>query len=168
MRVLIAVLATFIASAAVAESATIWIGGHPATNVVVGNYYKFRPWAADEHHRYAIDQDKLTFSISGKPQWATFDTSTGELSGATQTSDVGTYANISISVSDGTSGASLAPFAIRDPVVLAAQESGFPAKVPPSPPGAGASMISARPVTAARGKPPPRDFAVTRISGSIP
>ena len=113
MRVLIAVLATFIASAAVAESATIWIGGHPATNVVVGNYYKFRPWAADEHHRYAIDQDKLTFSISGKPQWATFDTSTGELSGATQTSDVGTYANISISVSDGTSGASLAPFAIR-------------------------------------------------------
>src|SRR5580704_314370 len=113
MRILIAVLATFIASAAVAEGATIWIGGHPASSVVVGNYYKFRPWAADEHHRHSVEQDKLTFSISGKPQWASFNTSTGELSGATQTSDVGTYSNISISVSDGTSEASLAPFVIR-------------------------------------------------------
>src|SRR5215469_2905492 len=50
----------------------------------------------------------------------------------------------------------------------AAHDSGFPPNVPPRPPTTGASMISARPVTAASGSPPARDFAETRMSGSIP
>src|SRR6266404_5218327 len=50
----------------------------------------------------------------------------------------------------------------------AAHEAGCPQKVPPSAPTPGASMISARPVTAAMGMPPPRDFAMVIKSGSMP
>ena len=42
----------------------------------------------------------LTYSIQNKPNWATFDTTTGELSGTPTNSEVGTYANIIISVTD--------------------------------------------------------------------
>ena len=50
----------------------------------------------------------------------------------------------------------------------AAQEIGLPPNVPPSPPATGASMISARPVSAASGRPPPSAFAVVTRSGTIP
>src|ERR1043166_7359285 len=47
-----------------------------------------------------------------------------------------------------------------------AQARGFPPNVPPRPPTAAASITSARPVTAASGKPPPSDFAEVMRSGS--
>src|SRR5438132_11078291 len=50
----------------------------------------------------------------------------------------------------------------------AAHERGCPQYVPPREPTPGASMISARPVTAAMGMPPPRDFAMVIKSGSMP
>src|SRR5216684_168989 len=50
----------------------------------------------------------------------------------------------------------------------AAQDAGWPQYVPPREPTPGASMISARPVTAAMGMPPPRDFAMVMRSGSMP
>ena len=50
----------------------------------------------------------------------------------------------------------------------AAQATGLPTNVPPSPPGCALSMISARPVTALIGRPPPSDLAVTTRSGSSP
>ena len=40
--------------------------------------------------------------------------------------------------------------------------------MPPRDPGPGASIISARPVTAAMGMPPPKDFAIVIRSGSMP
>ena len=43
----------------------------------------------------------------------------------------------------------------------AAQATGLPPNVPPRPPGPGASISSARPVTAASGRPPPSDFPET-------
>ena len=49
--------------------------------------------------------------------------------------------------------------------VIAAGASGLPAKVPPRPPGTGASIRSARPVTAASGKPPARPLAMVIRSG---
>lgn len=82
------------------------ISGSPATSVNVGSAYSFRPTAAD------ADGDKLTFSISNKPSWATFSTSTGQLSGTPGSSAAGTYSNIAISVSDGKSSRSLSAFAI--------------------------------------------------------
>src|SRR6185312_7805838 len=54
----------------------------------------------------------LTFTITNKPSWATFSSTTGALTGTPATSDVGTDANITISVSDGTQSASLTAFSI--------------------------------------------------------
>ena len=55
-----------------------------------------------------------------------------------------------------------------DPIAAraAAQETGFPAYVPPRPPTCALSMISARPVTAEIGSPPPSDLAIVMMSGS--
>ena len=82
------------------------ISGTPATSINEGNLYSFVPTAND------ADGDTLTFSISGQPVWASFDTSTGQLSGTPSAADVGVYSNIVISVSDGTDSASLPAFSI--------------------------------------------------------
>jgi hypothetical protein len=83
------------------------ISGSPGTAVTVGSAYSFQPSASD------ADGDKLTFSITNRPSWATLDPATGRLSGTPTASDVGTTSNIVISVSDGRATASLAPFSIR-------------------------------------------------------
>ena len=82
------------------------ISGTPATSLSIGNAYSFTPKAAD------ANGDPLTFSIQNKPAWAAFSTTTGALTGAPTASNVGSYANITISVSDGSATTSLAPFAI--------------------------------------------------------
>jgi len=81
------------------------LSGAPATTVTAGQAYSFRPSASD------ADGDRLTFSISGRPAWATFNSSTGQLSGTPTTA--GTFSGIVISVSDGRGGTrSIGPFAI--------------------------------------------------------
>ncbi|MGH8211473.1 MAG: putative Ig domain-containing protein [Steroidobacteraceae bacterium] len=82
------------------------ISGQPATSVTAGQAYSFTPTATKPNG------GKLTFAIGGPPAWASFNTSTGQISGTPSASAVGTYSNIVISVSDGTTTASLAPFAI--------------------------------------------------------
>ena len=77
------------------------ISGNPATAVNIGDPYSFVPTAWD------ADGDALTFSIENKPNWASFSSGTGELSGQPALGDVGVYQNIRISVSDGTDSASL-------------------------------------------------------------
>ncbi|MCB1845735.1 MAG: hypothetical protein KDI09_22380, partial [Halioglobus sp.] len=100
------------------------ISGTPASNVVAGNNYSFIPTAAD------ADGDALTFSISNAPSWASFSSVTGALSGTPSVNDVGTYAGIRISVSDGAESASLPVFSITvDAVIVpnrAPQISGNP------------------------------------------
>ena len=59
------------------------------------------------------DGDTLAFSIQNKPSWAAFNTTTGRLSGTPAAADVGTYSNISISVSDGEASTALHAFAIN-------------------------------------------------------
>jgi hypothetical protein len=82
------------------------ISGTPLTSVVVGNAYSFRPSASDP------DGNPLTFSISNRPSWASFSTSNGTMSGTPVSSNVGTYSNIVIRVSDGTASTSLPAFAV--------------------------------------------------------
>jgi hypothetical protein len=82
------------------------IGGTPVTSVAIGLAYAFQPTASDP------DGNTLTFRVDNKPAWATFDTTTGRLSGTPALADVGTASNIIISVSDGTSSVSLAAFSI--------------------------------------------------------
>ncbi len=82
------------------------INGTPATGVVQGNAYSFTPTASDPD-----PGDTLTFSITNKPGWATFDTGTGTLSGTPGNADVGTTSGIVIAVTDGNSApVSLASF----------------------------------------------------------
>mgnify|MGYP001821854869 FL=1 len=82
------------------------ISGTPPGSVNAGEMYSFTPSASDD------DGDALTFSISNQPSWASFDSSTGRLSGMPTIGDAGTDGNIVISVSDGLSSASLAAFSI--------------------------------------------------------
>jgi hypothetical protein len=83
------------------------ISGTPPTAVTVGQAYSFRPTAAD------ADKNTLGFSIANKPVWATFSSVTGQLSGTPTSAHVGSYASVTISVSDGKASAKLAPFAIN-------------------------------------------------------
>lgn len=92
------------------------ISGTPPASAEVGSGYSFRPVASDP------DGDNLVFSIQNRPGWASFDTSTGRLSGTPTASDVGSYANIRISVSDGVVSAALASFTLT--VNSAASQTG--------------------------------------------
>lgn len=94
-------------SAATPANVAPVISGSPPRSVAVGSTYSFRPTASD------ANGDTLTFSITNRPAWATFNTSTGQLSGTPSASHAGTYANIVIRVSDGTATASLAAFSIE-------------------------------------------------------
>lgn len=82
------------------------IGGAPAATVQVGQAYSFQPSANDP------DGDTLTYSITNRPSWAGFNSSTGRLSGTPSAGDVGNYANIVIGVSDGRASATLGGFSI--------------------------------------------------------
>jgi hypothetical protein len=82
------------------------ISGSPATAVTAGSAYNFTPSASD------ADNDSLTFSITNKPSWATFSTQNGNLSGTPTSSNVGTTANVTITVSDGKTSTSMTPFSI--------------------------------------------------------
>lgn len=89
------------------------IGGNPATSVNAGSPYSFTPTAGDP------GGNTLSFSIQNRPSWANFDSTTGRLSGTPATANIGRYANIVISVSDGTLSASLAAFTITVSQALA-------------------------------------------------
>jgi len=82
------------------------ISGSAATSVNAGETYSFAPTASDP------DGDTLVFSIANRPSWASFDTTSGRISGTPMSNQVGTYANISVSVSDGQASATLASFSI--------------------------------------------------------
>lgn len=82
------------------------ITGTSPTAVNAGIAYNFAPTATD------ADGDTLAFSIQNKPSWATFSTATGKLSGTPSAAEVGTYANIGISVSDGKASTALKSFSV--------------------------------------------------------
>jgi hypothetical protein len=79
------------------------ISGTPGTTIASGTAYAFTPTAAD------ADGDTLTFSITNKPSWASFTTSTGRLAGTPAASNAGTTSGIVIRVSDGKGGSASLP-----------------------------------------------------------
>jgi hypothetical protein len=83
------------------------ISGIPSTQVIEGLGYSFAPTLND------VDAlDLLTASIANKPSWALFNQATGSLTGMPARSDIKTYSNIVISVSDGEITTNLVPFSI--------------------------------------------------------
>lgn len=91
------------------------ISGAPGTSVTAGSAYSFTPTAADS------DGNTLTFSITNQPSWATFNASTGRLSGTPTNANIGTTSGIRISVSDGSLTAQLPLFNLA---VVAAPATG--------------------------------------------
>jgi hypothetical protein len=81
------------------------ISGTPATSVIETHEYEFRPAAKDSAG------GKLTFSITDKPWWACFNSSTGLLSGTSL--HAATFSGIVICVSAGTSRSCLPVFAVK-------------------------------------------------------
>jgi len=100
------------------------ISGAPLLSINVGTTYSFTPTASDP------DGNPLTFSIANKPAWATFNTSTGALTGTPAAGSVGVTTGVVITVSDGTASASLAAFNVTV-VALAANGSATLTWVPP-------------------------------------
>ena len=82
------------------------ISGTPMACITENTLFDFRPQASDQ------DGDPLTFSISNRPGWTGFSTSNGRLNGTPGAADIGSYDNIGISVSDGTTSSSLPSFTV--------------------------------------------------------
>jgi len=82
------------------------LAGTPPASATAGQTYTFQPSASD------ANGDTLTFSIVNQPAWATFNATTGRLTGTPTVADVGTYTNIIIRVSDGITNTGLAAFSI--------------------------------------------------------
>ena len=90
--------------------------GLTVQSATAASAYFFQPTATDPEGAV------LTFSVFNKPAWAAFDPATGRLQGTPAATDVGTYSNVTVRVTDGTNTASLAPFTITvsDPVTVGA------------------------------------------------
>jgi hypothetical protein len=82
------------------------ISGTPLDAIVYGRTYTFVPTATDPQG------DAISFDIANKPDWASFDPGTGMLQGTPAASDVGSYPNITISVTDGLYAVALRSFSI--------------------------------------------------------
>jgi hypothetical protein len=83
------------------------ISGSPGTAVVAGSAYQFQPTAKDP------DGKTLSFSVQNKPSWATFSIASGLFNGTPTTAQEGSYSNIVISASNGTSSAALPAFSVK-------------------------------------------------------
>ena len=87
------------------------LSGTPPTNILLGENYFFKPEVSDPDVA-----DTLTFSITNKPAWASFNTSTGELSG--EPTEHSTDRDIQISVSDGIETIQLPAFTIKARAII--------------------------------------------------
>ena len=88
------------------------ISGTPSPNATTGQYYSFAPTVV------APAGSTLSYSVTNRPSWASFNSATGALSGTPTGAQ--TDANIVLGVSAGGQSAALAPFSI---VVAAAPVS---------------------------------------------
>ncbi len=82
------------------------ISGTPPTSVVAGSNYAFTPAVSNPNGA------TVSFNISNKPKWASFNTLTGKLTGTPTLDHLGSYTNITVSVTSGNKSASLAPFSV--------------------------------------------------------
>jgi nitrite reductase/ring-hydroxylating ferredoxin subunit len=98
-------------------AAALSISGKPATVASAGQAYSFVPTVSNS------SKLALAFGIANKPGWASFDITTGKLSGTPSTANVGVYSNIVISASDGKVSATLPAFdiAVKGQVIGAAE-----------------------------------------------
>jgi hypothetical protein len=101
--------------------------GTPSTSVTAGQNYVFQPTVS-------AGSGSVTFQIQGKPTWAAFNASTGALTGTPAVANEGTTTGITITGSNGSSSASIGPFAIA--------VNAPPTSPPASPPASGSATLS--------------------------
>ena len=80
------------------------ISGKPSPSVLQGGTFDFEPVVRDR------EGDRLLFAVANKPPWAIFDHASGRLYGRPGAADIGRYANVQITVSDGRSTVALPAF----------------------------------------------------------
>src|SRR4051812_27177512 len=68
-----------------AQAAMPVISGTPSSKAVVGQQFSFQPSASDGNG------GRLTFAIASKPQWTSFDSTTGHLWGTPRQADIGAH-----------------------------------------------------------------------------
>jgi hypothetical protein len=85
---------------------TLQISGTPASTATVGQFYSFTPTVV------APAGSALTYTVSNKPSWTQFSSTTGSLVGTPSAANVATDSDIVMTVSDGAKSASLAAFNI--------------------------------------------------------
>ncbi len=95
-----------VAAPVIAANVAPVISGTAATTVLAGSLYSFQPTASD------ANGDTLSFAVANAPGWAVFNTTTGRLTGTPTAAQVGSYSSILITVSDGKTTTSLAPFSV--------------------------------------------------------
>jgi len=83
----------------------VTLQGTPPTTVQAEANYYFEP-------QRSVSSSLVTFTVTGLPTWAHFDSSTGALSGIPQVHDEGTTGHIVISASNDSGTTSMAPFVI--------------------------------------------------------
>jgi hypothetical protein len=108
--------------------------GTPGSTAVVGQAYSFQPAAAD------ANGDALTFTVANLPSWAAFNAQTGRITGTPTAAQVGAYANITVTVSDGRANATVGPFTITVSDVANASGSATLSWTPPTQNSDGTSL----------------------------
>jgi hypothetical protein len=83
------------------------ISGEPLKSIHEDHSYEYIFTATD------VDSQGLVYSVTGLPNWMSFDKETGKLSGTPKNSEVGSHGSILVSVSDGELVRSWAPFSIQ-------------------------------------------------------
>lgn len=104
------------------------ISGTPPTSLQEGTAYNFVPGGHD------ADGDAISWSVEGKPSWASFDPATGALSGTPTTP--GSFTGITIKASDGEATSVLGPFTINVLASAATPPTSGTALLTWTPPGA--------------------------------
>lgn len=110
------------------------VSGVPAAAVQAGQTFSFAPTASDE------DEDFLEFSITNKPSWATFDETTGALTGVPADADVTQTDDITITVTDGREERAIGPFRIN---VTARNQTPVPSNTAPTISGSAPRTVDA-------------------------
>ena len=88
------------------DALPLQLSGTPAASVRVGDNYSFKPAVT------AAKNKSLVFSLQNRPAWIRFDAATGIMSGTPGSADLGNYAGLVLSVSDGAAKLSLPAFSI--------------------------------------------------------
>jgi hypothetical protein len=89
------------------DETKLTIGGTPKSEAKVDEAYSFIPTADGP------DGDTRQFSVANLPEWLSFETATGELTGTPTNAETGVYAGVTIQVAAGEAYETLAPFDIE-------------------------------------------------------